>query len=128
MASERVWQVTRLPVTVGWRRWALLGGSGLVILAVYALVRLTGGAPNPLVHLAYFGIALAAWGGGGWGGLLAGIAAGLLLGPLMPDSTAASVSILGQWGWAIRLTAYVGAGGGGQRQSIVAARAWFGSP
>ena len=111
MATERVWQATRLPMTVGWRRWALLGGSGLVILAVYALVRLTGGAPNPLVHLAYVGVAFAALGGGGWGGLLAGIAAGLLLGPLMPDSTAASVSILGQWGWAVRLAAYVAAGG-----------------
>jgi PAS domain S-box-containing protein len=111
MATERVWQATRLPITVGWRRWALLGGSGLAILAVYALVRLTGGAPNPLVHLAYLGIALAALGGGTWGGLLAGVVAGILLGPLMPDSTAASVSILGQWGPAIRLAAYVGAGG-----------------
>ncbi|MGC8635224.1 MAG: EAL domain-containing protein [Candidatus Limnocylindrales bacterium] len=111
MATERVWHAAPLPITVGWRRWALLGGSGLVILAVYALVRLTGGAPNPLVHLAYLGIALAALGGGAWGGLLAGIAAGLLFGPLMPDSTAASVSILGQWGWAVRLAAYVAAGG-----------------
>jgi PAS domain S-box-containing protein len=111
MATERGWQATRLRMPVGWRRWALLGGSGLAILAVYALVRLTGGAPNPLVHLAYLGIALAALAGGAWGGLLAGAAAGLLLGPLMPNRTAVSVSILGQWGWAIRLAAYLGAGG-----------------
>ncbi len=111
MATERVWQATRLPMTVRGRRWVLLGGAALELLAVYALVRLTGGAPNPLVHLAYLGIACGALGGGLWGGLLAGLAAGLLLGPLMPDSTAASVSIVGQWGWAIRLAAYLGAGG-----------------
>ena len=104
-------QVARLPMTVGWRRWGLLGGALLLDLGVYVLVRLTGGAPNPLVHLAYLGIALGALGGGTWGGAVAGILAGLLLGPLMPDSTAASVSILGQWGWAVRFGAYIAAGG-----------------
>ncbi len=98
-------------MTLGWRRWGLLGGALLLDLGVYALVRLTGGAPNPLVHLAYLGIALGALGGGAPGGAGAGILAGLLLGPLMPDSATASSSVLGQWGWAIRLAAYVGAGG-----------------
>ncbi len=103
--------LVRPPVTVGWRRAALLCAGALLLLAVYAAVRVTGGAPNPLVHFAYFAIALAALGAGWRGGLTSGAAAGLLLGPLMPDSTAASASVLGQWGWAIRLAAYLGAGG-----------------
>ncbi len=90
------------------RLLVLLAGGQL--LAVYAAVRATGGAPNPLVHFAYVAIATGALGAGWRGGLLAGLAAGLLLGPMMPDSTAASVGVLGQWGWAIRLAAYLVAG------------------
>ena len=105
MASESVRRVVRPPITVGWRRTALLGTAALALLAVYGAVRATGGAPNPLVHFAYLAIALAAVSAGWRGGLLAGLAAGMLLGPLMPDSTAASVSALGQWGWALRLAA-----------------------
>ena len=111
MAAEGIRQAVRLPITFGWRRAALLFASALLLLVVYAAVRVTGGAPNPLVHFAYIAIALAALSAGWRGGLLAGLAAGLLLGPLMPDSTAASVSDLGQWGWALRLSAYLLAGG-----------------
>jgi PAS domain S-box-containing protein len=111
MASESVRRAVRPPITVGWRRAALLSTAALLLLAVYGAVRATGGAPNPLVHFAYLAIALAAVSAGWRGGLLAGLAAGTLLGPLMPDSTAASVSALGQWGWALRLAAYVLAGG-----------------
>ena len=111
MAAEGIRQAMRLPITFGWRRAALLFASALLLLVVYAAVRVTGGAPNPLVHFAYIAIALAALSAGWRGGLLAGLAAGLLLGPLMPDSTAASVSDLGQWGWALRLSAYLLAGG-----------------
>ena len=111
MASESVRRAVRPPITVGWRRTALLGTAALGLLAVYGAVRVTGGAPNPLVHFAYLAIALAAVSAGWRGGLLAGLAAGMLLGPLMPDSTAASVNALGQWGWALRLAAYLLAGG-----------------
>ncbi len=111
MAAESIRQAARLPITFGWRRVALLFASALLLLGVYAAVRATGGAPNPLVHFAYVAIALAALAGGWRGGLVTGLAAGLLLGPLMPDSTAASVSALGQWGWALRLLAYLLAGG-----------------
>ncbi len=111
MASESVRQAVRLPITFGWRRAALLGASALLLLAVYVAVRATGGAPNPLVHFAYPAIVLAALSGGWRGGLLAGLAAGLLMGPLMPDSTAASVRDLGQWGWVLRLSAFLLAGG-----------------
>jgi PAS domain S-box-containing protein len=111
MASESVRRTVGPPITVEWRRAALLGTAAVLLLAVYGAVRATGGAPNPLVHFAYVAIALAAVSAGWRGGLLAGLAAGLLLGPLMPDSTAASVSYLGQWGWALRLAAYLLAGG-----------------
>jgi PAS domain S-box-containing protein len=111
MESESVRRAVRPPITVGWRRAALLGTAALVLLGVYGAVRATGGAPNPLVHFAYVALALAAFGAGWRGGLLAGLAAGMLLGPMMPDSTAASVSALGQWGWALRLAAYLFAGG-----------------
>jgi PAS domain S-box-containing protein len=85
----------------------LVGGY---LAAVYWAVLVTGGAPNPLVHFAYVAIVAAAMSFGWRGGLLAGIAAGVLLGPLMPDSTAASRTFLGQWGWMVRLIAYLAAG------------------
>ncbi len=111
MASRSVRRAVRPPITVEWRRAALLGTAALLLLAVYCAVRATGGAPNPLVHFAYLAIALAAVNAGWRGGLLAGLAAGLLLGPLMPESTAASVIALGQWGWVLRGAAYLLAGG-----------------
>jgi len=90
-----------------------LGGTLLaaaILIGVYVAVRLTGGTPNPLVHLAYFGIIAAAVAAGPFGGATAGLLAGLLLGPWMPDSTAASATILAQWGWAVRMAVYVLAG------------------
>ena len=99
------------PGSLGRSQHPLLLPAGVLLLVVYGAVRVTGGAPNPLVHFAYLAIALAALGAGWRGGLLSGLAAGLLLGPLMPDSTAASGDILGEWGWAVRLAAYLAAGG-----------------
>lgn len=111
MTSRSTRSIAASPIRPDWRRPALVGGASASLLAVYAAVRLTGGAPNPLVHFAYIGIVLAALGAGWRGGLLAGIGAGLLMGPLMPDSTAASVGSLGEWGWAVRFAAYAVAGG-----------------
>lgn len=84
--------------------------AALILLFVYLVVRLTGGTPNPLVHIAYLGIIVAAVSAGPLGGVLAGLVSGLMLGPLMPDSTARSATLLAQWGWAIRLAVYVLAG------------------
>lgn len=92
------------------RRLGGLLAATAILALVYMMVRATGGTPNPLVHLAYFGIIVAAVAVGARGGALAGLAAGLLLGPLMPDSTAASATILAQWGWFVRLAVYVVAG------------------
>ncbi|MGC8635293.1 MAG: EAL domain-containing protein [Candidatus Limnocylindrales bacterium] len=109
MAPEHLRSAARWPSTLGGRAAGLLvAAAGL--LAVYAAVRCSGGAPNPLTHFAYLAILLAALAGGWPGGLLAGLAAGLLLGPLMPDSTAASPHDLEPWGWALRLLAFAAAG------------------
>ncbi len=73
------------------RRWARGGRTvpllvPMILIAwltgVYLLVRVTGGTPNPLVHLAYVGIAVAAMTGGWRPGLAMGAAAGLLMGPV----------------------------------------------
>lgn len=111
MAIDPSRPTVRAPTAGGRHQAALvLGAAILLLLVVYVAVRVTGGAPNPLVHFAYIAIALAALSAGWRGGLAAGLAAGLLLGPLMPDSTADSLTVLGRWGWAIRLAAYLGAG------------------
>ncbi len=92
------------------RRLGGIVAATAILAIVYVMVRATGGTPNPLVHLAYFGIIVAAVAVGALGGALAGLVAGLLLGPLMPDSTAASATILAHWGWFVRLAVYVVAG------------------
>lgn len=90
-----------------------VGGIALAavsLAALYVAVHATGGTPNPLVHLAYVSIIVAAMAAGPIGGLGFGVAAGLLLGPLMPDSTAASATVLAQWGWLVRMVVYIVAG------------------
>ncbi len=98
------------------RRWARGGRTvsllvPMILIAwltgVYLLVRVAGGTPNPLVHLAYVGIAVAAMTGGWRPGLAMGAAAGLLMGPLMPDFTPDGGTLVDQWGWLLRLLAYV---------------------
>ena len=90
-----------------------VGGVVLAVAslaALYVAVRASGGTPNPLVHLAYVSIIVAAVAAGPIGGLGFGLAAGLLLGPLMPDSTATSATVLAQWGWLVRMLVYIVAG------------------
>lgn len=117
-AHAHTMQVALLDRWLGWQlrlsrgRGRLLGllVAILSLGGVYLLVAATGGTPNPLVHLAYFGVIAASISYGWYGGALAGTIAGLLLGPLMPDSTASSATILGTWGWLIRLAVYAIAG------------------
>ncbi len=54
--------------------------SGAVLILL--LVRLTGGTPNPLNHLGYFPVLLAAFMFGYRGGLVAALYVGIVLGPL----------------------------------------------
>jgi hypothetical protein len=60
---------------------AVVGLSGILVLL---LVRLTGGAPNPLNHLGYLPVLLSAFIFGLRGGVLGAIYVGVLLGPLAP--------------------------------------------
>jgi hypothetical protein len=64
-----------------------LVGFGLIVaggLVVLALVRYTGGTPNPLNHLGYLPVMVAAFIFGLPGGLLAAVYVGILLGPVAP--------------------------------------------
>lgn len=101
------WLLTRVGRAVFMPAPALVTAS---LATVYFVVRVTGGTPNPLVHLAYVPIAVAAMTGGWRAGVAGGIAAGFLFGPLMPDFTASDGGHLGQWGWLIRFLAYAFAG------------------
>jgi hypothetical protein len=87
-----------------WRWWA---GAGvlLFLLAVAWIVLVTGGTPNPLVHLMYLGILVAAIVLKVPGGVAAGVVAGLLVGPFMPESSEAAGE------WLVRLGVFVLIGG-----------------
>lgn len=64
----------------------LVGGwlVGVSILAVFVGVRMTGGSPNPLNHLGYLPVVVAAYLFGIRGGFVAAVAAAFVLGPLAP--------------------------------------------
>lgn len=64
----------------------LLGAAIIAIAALFILllVRSTGGSPNPLNHLGYLPVLLAAFIFGVRGGLVAAIYVGLVLGPVAP--------------------------------------------
>jgi hypothetical protein len=77
-------------------------------LVTFALVRITGGAPNAVMELGYAPVALAAYAFGWRGGLIAGIAVGLALGPL--PALAGFDRVEGPAEWLIRATAFGGIG------------------
>ncbi|MCV5941615.1 hypothetical protein OFN64_33600, partial [Escherichia coli] len=62
-------------------RLAHLTLIAVLLLAVTRVVALTGGTPNPLVHLMYGPILLAAAGSGPWVAAAVGVVAGVLVGP-----------------------------------------------
>ena len=74
---------------------------GIVLLGLLGsawLVHATGGAKFAILHLMYFPIILAALVFGTGGGIVAGVAAGLLLGPYMPvDTATGEAQQLGNW-------------------------------
>jgi hypothetical protein len=63
-------------------RLAAAGLIPLTALAAFATVRLTGGSPNPLNHLGYLPILIAAYTYGLRGSLAVGLAVSVVLGPL----------------------------------------------
>jgi putative nucleotidyltransferase with HDIG domain len=87
--------------------WAAIGLGGL---AAFALVRSTGGSPNPLNHLGYLPIVLAAY-VFGWRGSLASAAyVAILLGPL-PALAGLDGGVEQPEAWVIRAAIFVLVGG-----------------
>jgi HD domain-containing protein len=86
---------------------AAILGLGLFALA---LVRLTGGSPNPLNHLGYLPIVLAAFLFGWRGGLLTAVYVGFVLGPL-PTLAGSTDGIEKLDAWAIRGATFALVGG-----------------
>jgi hypothetical protein len=85
---------------------AILGGGFIAL----ALVRLTGGSPNPLNHLGYLPIVLAAFLFGWRGGLMTAAYVGFLLGPL-PTLAGTTEGIEKPDAWAIRGATFALVGG-----------------
>ena len=85
---------------------ALTAASGLV---VFVVVLLTGGTPNALGHMAYVPITVAAYRSGARGGVLAGLAGTVMLGPVMYW---ADLEHNGEWGipWLVRGVFFIGVG------------------
>jgi hypothetical protein len=74
---------------------ALIPGTGLV---AFAAVRLSGGSPNPLNHLGYLPILIAAFAFGWRGATLTAVLVGVLLGPLAAWlGLSGGVEELGAW-------------------------------
>jgi hypothetical protein len=93
--------------------WIRLGGwtaIGVGAVLALVLVRLAGGSPNPLNHLGYLPIVLAAYLFGWRGGLAAAIYVGFLLGPL-PTLAGLGGGVEGQEAWAIRGATFALVGG-----------------
>jgi hypothetical protein len=81
---------------------------GVLTLVTFVLVRLTGGAPSAVMELGYAPVALAAYAFGWRGGLLAGLAVGLALGPV--PAVLGFDRVEGPAEWLIRSTAFAGIG------------------
>lgn len=89
----------------------LVNGVGLILLLVIGavFVYLTGGTGNSYTHVLYVPVAVAAFLYGLPGGVLTGLAAGLLMGPAMPQAVA-SGEMQQVANWLTRLSFYLGAG------------------
>jgi HD domain-containing protein len=96
--------------TLPWVR--LTGAAAITIGGVLALVlvRLTGGSPNPLNHLGYLPIILAAYLFGWRGGLATAVYVGFLLGPL-PSLAGLTGGLEKPDAWAVRATTFALVGG-----------------
>jgi putative nucleotidyltransferase with HDIG domain len=87
--------------------WAAIVVGGLLALS---LVRLTGGSPNPLNHLGYLPIVLAAYLFGWRGGLVSAMYLAFLLGPL-PTLASFSGGLEKPDAWVIRAATFALVGG-----------------
>lgn len=80
----------------------------ILLLGITVLIFLTGGTPNPLVHLMYGPILLIAISGNPWVAGATGVIAGLLAGPLVQHSVGNAEQV--QNGWLVRLLIYTAMG------------------
>jgi EAL domain-containing protein (putative c-di-GMP-specific phosphodiesterase class I)/GGDEF domain-containing protein len=71
------------------RRGAVVAAVFVLLLGTAWLVYMTGGTRYAVLHLAYIPIIVAGSLLGPWGGLAAGVTAGFLLGPFMPQDVSA---------------------------------------
>ncbi|HLT97526.1 MAG TPA: HAMP domain-containing sensor histidine kinase, partial [Acidimicrobiia bacterium] len=90
------------------------------LAAGWAVVWAAGGTKTAKPHLLYVPVVIASFVGGVRAGAMTGLAAGLLMGPLMPlDTSAGQAQTLG--GWALRMAFFVIIGvivGEGRRQML----------
>lgn len=86
-------------------------GIAALIAAVGWLVYATGGIQFVYAHTMYLPVLVAAWFFGGVGGLFAGVAGGIVLGPWMPVDVALGTMQL-PLNWTFRLIVFSAVGGG----------------
>jgi hypothetical protein len=99
-----------------WRCWATLGVTGLLVGAAW-MVHAAGGPPNPLVHLLYVPILLAGVVFKSSGGMVVGLASGLLIAPWLSASAEPALD------WTVRTAFFVMIGGFvGQTQALLVRR------
>jgi putative nucleotidyltransferase with HDIG domain len=109
-ARSRPIQLAEKTPSMPWVRvagWAAIAAGGLLALV---LVRLTGGSPNPLNHLGYLPIVLAAYLFGWGGGLVTAVYVAFLLGPL-PTLASLAGGVETPDAWAIRGATFALVGG-----------------
>lgn len=106
--SDRL--LVRLFLTPSWVELAIAAAVAIVLVVLGSLlVFATGGTKQPYLHTLYVPIFLAALFFGPWGGALAGLLAGIAIGPFMPLDVAAQVP-QEAFGWGFRAGIFTLAG------------------
>jgi len=106
--SERI--LSRLFLAPSWVERALVALAALTLLVLGgALVYATGGTKQPYLHVLYVPIFMVALFFGPWGGGVAGLVAGIIIGPWMPLDVAADLA-QETHGWAFRAGIFTLAG------------------
>ncbi len=111
MTSQAITHVQRIELAGGTQSlsWFRLAGVAAIVVGGFlalVLVRVTGGSPNPLNHLGYLPIVLAAYLFGWRGGLATAAFVAFLLGPL-PTLAGLAGGLEAPDAWAIRAVTFV---------------------
>lgn len=94
----------------GRARWLSAALIGVLMVGMTTAVYATGGTRTPWLHILYVPVLLAAFAFSPWGGVVAGVAAGLLVGPFMPLDTM-SGETQATVGWMYRSGFFIAVGG-----------------